>query len=139
MHDIARGRQRFVGGEQDWPPLEIPVADHAIQHVGRVGRVRQVAQLVDDEHVRVQVGLEGSVEPQLRTTLPAEHFVLLGTQGKRLAAELKPLLIPSQNGGRSMPCARITRAATEPWRNLISCPATSGTLAPELTAAVNVT
>jgi transposase len=32
---------------------------------------------------------------QLRTTLLAEQFALLGTQGKRLAAELNPLLVPT--------------------------------------------
>lgn len=32
---------------------------------------------------------------QLRTTLLAEQFALLGAQGKRLAAELNPLLIPT--------------------------------------------
>ena len=32
---------------------------------------------------------------QLRTTLLAEQFALLGTQGKRLGAELNPLLVPT--------------------------------------------
>src|SRR5215207_1530527 len=37
---------------------------------------------------------------QLRTTLLAEQFALLGTQGKRLAAELNPLLVPTPDAQR---------------------------------------
>ena len=39
---------------------------------------------------------------QLRTTLLAEQFALLGTQGKRLAAELNPLLIPTPDVQRPL-------------------------------------
>jgi hypothetical protein len=42
MHDIAQGRQGFVGGEQHGPALKIAFVDDAIEHIRRIGRVRQV-------------------------------------------------------------------------------------------------
>ena len=65
-----------------------------LQLVGQQIRVKNtVAGLLAQYNVASPAALPPLV--QLRTTLLAEQFALLGTQGKRLAAELNPLLIPT--------------------------------------------
>ena len=60
MHYLAQGRQRFVRRQQNRPTLEIPFVDDAIEHVRRVGSVREIAQLVDNQNVRMEVRCEAA-------------------------------------------------------------------------------
>ena len=43
--------------------FEIPLVDDAVQHVGCIGRVREIPQLVDHQHMRVQKRLKGALQP----------------------------------------------------------------------------
>jgi hypothetical protein len=62
MEHLAQCRQRLVGGDDDRPPLQVPQADDAEEHVGGVRGVALVAEFVDDEHVRMDVRLQRVVE-----------------------------------------------------------------------------
>ena len=46
---------RLVGGEDHRALAQVAVVDDVEEHVGGVGAVGEVADLVDDEHVRVSV------------------------------------------------------------------------------------
>ena len=62
MQHVAPGRQRLVGGDEDRELPEVAFVDDPIEHVGRVGRVREVADFIEDQHVRVQKRGERRVE-----------------------------------------------------------------------------
>lgn len=49
------GERRLVGGEEDRAPAQVAVVDDVEQHVGGVGPIGEVADLVDDEDVRMDV------------------------------------------------------------------------------------
>jgi hypothetical protein len=51
----ATGRERLVRREQHRPLLEVSVVDDVEEHVGGVVRVREAADLVDDENVGARV------------------------------------------------------------------------------------
>lgn len=57
MHDITQCRQRFVGREQNGPATQIAFIDDSIEHVRRVGRMGEISKLVDDQDVRMEIGL----------------------------------------------------------------------------------
>lgn len=58
MEDPAECRQRPVGGDDRGAAREVLDADDAEADVGGIGGVALVAELVDDEDVRVHVGLK---------------------------------------------------------------------------------
>src|SRR6266568_9616724 len=47
--------QGFIGGEDHGPLSQVPVIDHMEQDVGGIGSIRQVAELVDHQYMRVGV------------------------------------------------------------------------------------
>ena len=56
MEDCApRGQRRLVGREDDRPLLEVAVVDHMEEDIGGIEAVGKVADLIDDEHVRLKV------------------------------------------------------------------------------------
>lgn len=59
---MTPGRQRFVAGDGDRELAEAAFVDDAIAHVGGVDGVREIADLVEHEDVRLQVRLERGVE-----------------------------------------------------------------------------
>lgn len=65
MQYVAEGRQRFVRRQEHGLLGEVAFIDDAIEHVRGVGRVREVPEFIDHEHVRVQKGRERGVEPSL--------------------------------------------------------------------------
>ncbi len=66
MQHLAQRRQRLVRREEHRAVREVALVDDAVEHIRRVGRVREVAELIDHKHVRMEVGLERPVEPSLR-------------------------------------------------------------------------
>ena len=66
MHHIAQGRHRFVCRQQDRAVSEIAFVDDAIDDVGPVGRMREVAEFVDDEVVWLETLLECGISRLLR-------------------------------------------------------------------------
>jgi len=62
MKHLPQRRKGLVGGHQRGPALQVPDADDAEEHVSGIRQVALVAQLVDDEHVRMDVGLQGLLE-----------------------------------------------------------------------------
>ena len=70
MQDIApRGQRGLVGGEQDRATALVTFVDGVEQDVGGVGSVGQVADLVDDQSVRLQV----VSELLLQSAMPVGH------------------------------------------------------------------
>jgi len=65
MHDVAQGRQGFVRREQHRPALQVPFIDDPVEHIRGVDGVREIAQLVDDEHMRLEIRLQRGIEPAL--------------------------------------------------------------------------
>ncbi len=61
----APGGERLVGGEDHRAPALVALVDDVEEHVGGVGAVGEVADLVDDEHGRVGVARERLGEPPL--------------------------------------------------------------------------
>ena len=56
MEDGAPSSQRrLVGREDDRPLLEMAVVDHMEEDIGGIETVGEVADLIDDEHVRLMV------------------------------------------------------------------------------------
>jgi hypothetical protein len=55
VQDATPGGRVLVAGEDHRPAQAMPVVDHVVEHVGRVGAVGQVAHFVDDEDVRTDV------------------------------------------------------------------------------------
>ena len=55
MQDAAPGTERFVRREDHRTLLEVALVDDVEEHVRRVGAVREIADLVDHEHVRMRV------------------------------------------------------------------------------------
>ena len=58
-HGAPGGLRRLVGGEDHRASADVALVDDVVQDVRRVGAVREVADLVDDEHVRPHVAHEG--------------------------------------------------------------------------------
>jgi uncharacterized protein YidB (DUF937 family) len=58
MKHLAECRQRFVRGDDRGALLQVALADDPEEHIGGIGGVALIAELVDDEDVRMQVGLE---------------------------------------------------------------------------------
>jgi len=56
---------RLVGGEEERPSAQVTIVDNVEQHVGGVGPVGEVADLVDDEDVGVDVLGQGLAQPAL--------------------------------------------------------------------------
>ena len=48
--------ERLVGGEDHRALAPMPLVDDVEEHVGGVGAVGEIADLVDDEHGRMRVG-----------------------------------------------------------------------------------
>lgn len=63
MEKLAERRQGFAGGEDHGSVAEIAIVDDPVEHVGGVRSVALVAEFVDDEDVRVRVGLQTVVDP----------------------------------------------------------------------------
>lgn len=64
VEDIAPVRERrLVGGEEDGALADVAIVDDVEEDVGGVGSVGQVADLVNDEHMRLRVGRERGPEP----------------------------------------------------------------------------
>jgi hypothetical protein len=55
MEDLAPVLQALVGREDDGPAIEVAAVDDAVEDVGGVIDVGQVADLVDDEDIRLPV------------------------------------------------------------------------------------
>lgn len=85
MEELAERRQGLVGGEDHGPLAQVAVVDDAVEDVGSVRCVALVAELVDHQDVRVQIGLEG--------------FVELGTRGG--GGEVADELVGRRSGPRS--------------------------------------
>lgn len=66
MHHVAQGRQRFVRGEQDRPALEVAFVDDAIEDIRRIGGVREIPQLVDDQDMGMEVRRQRRGEARFR-------------------------------------------------------------------------
>src|SRR3990172_2260543 len=66
MHDIAPGRQRFVGRDEDRALREVALVDDLVEYVRRVGGVGEIAELVDHEHVGVEVRVERRLQASAR-------------------------------------------------------------------------
>jgi hypothetical protein len=58
MEHGAPGVGVLVAGEDHGALVAMPTVDDVVEHVGRVGAVREVADLVDDEEVGMDVALE---------------------------------------------------------------------------------
>jgi hypothetical protein len=56
VEDAAPGGQGLVGREDHRAPVTMAITDDMKEHVGRVGPVGEVADLVDDEYRRMRVG-----------------------------------------------------------------------------------
>src|SRR5277367_4928027 len=59
MEDIAPSPQRLVGGEESRSALNVPGIDDGVQDIGSIGGMREIAKLIDDEHLRGDKGLCG--------------------------------------------------------------------------------
>ena len=73
MEDSSPRGQRFVCREDHGPAVQMPIVDDLEEHVRRVGPVAEVADLVDDEDVRVRV--DGQDVAQLPTPRGAGEVV----------------------------------------------------------------
>ncbi len=62
QHLAPLGQRGLVGGEDDRALSDVPVVDDVEEDVGGVGTVGQVADLIDDQHMGLRVGGEGSPE-----------------------------------------------------------------------------
>ena len=80
MEHIAKRRQRLIRRQQHRTVFEVALVDHAIEYIRRVGGVREVAQLVDDQDVRMEKGLERTLQAPLRRRVgePADQRVRAG-------------------------------------------------------------
>ncbi len=58
VQDAAPGTEGLVGGEDHRALAAVPVVDHMEEHVGGVGAVGEVADLVHHEDARMGVGGE---------------------------------------------------------------------------------
>ncbi len=59
VQDAAPRAQRLVGRKDHRPAATMPLVDHVKEHVGGIGPVGEVPDLVDDEHRRVGVRRQG--------------------------------------------------------------------------------
>jgi hypothetical protein len=55
VEDLSPLVERLVGGENDGSLAQVSVVDDMEEHVGRIGPVAEIAQLVDDQDVWVSV------------------------------------------------------------------------------------
>ena len=63
------GEGGLVRGDEHGAPAPVALVHHVEEHVGGVGRVGQVAELVDDEHAGLDVGGERLLEAALASRL----------------------------------------------------------------------
>jgi hypothetical protein len=52
----APGIERFIGGEDHRPPHSMTVIDDVEEHVGRISPIGEIADFVDDQHARMDIG-----------------------------------------------------------------------------------
>lgn len=88
VKDLAPSIEGLVGREDHRPLLEMALIDHVVEHVGRVVAVGQVADLVDDEDVRMGVVGHGLAE----LPLPACDGELLDEGGGRHEVRIEAVL-----------------------------------------------
>jgi len=62
MEHITPSPQRLVGGEKGRSALDVPGIDDGVQDIGRIGGMREVAELINDEHFGGDKGLCGISE-----------------------------------------------------------------------------
>ena len=58
MEHLAQGRQGFVGRHDRGALFQVTMADDAEEHIGSVGGVALIPQLIDDQDMRLDIGLE---------------------------------------------------------------------------------
>jgi hypothetical protein len=63
VKDVAPSLGMLVGREDHRAAADVAVVHDVVEHVGGVIAVGEVADLVDDEHVRLHVAPEGLAEP----------------------------------------------------------------------------
>jgi hypothetical protein len=63
MKHLAECRQRFVRGDDRGALLQVALADDPEEHIRGIGCVALIAELVDDEHMRMQIGFERFFQP----------------------------------------------------------------------------
>lgn len=62
MEDASPSAERFVRGEEHRPAMQVAVVHDREEHVGRVGTVAEIADLVDHEDVGMGVGRQDVAE-----------------------------------------------------------------------------
>jgi hypothetical protein len=62
VEDVAPAVGVLVRGEEHRAAADVALVDHVVEHVGSVVAVGEVADLVDDEHVRSQINRECFVQ-----------------------------------------------------------------------------
>jgi hypothetical protein len=62
MQDSPPAVESLVRGEDHRPLAQVAIVDHVVEHVGGIGPVGQVADLVHDQHVGMGVGRQRIVE-----------------------------------------------------------------------------
>jgi hypothetical protein len=59
VQDVSPGGERLVGGEDHGASAPMPVVDHVEEHVGSIGTIGEVADLVNDEDVGMCISCQG--------------------------------------------------------------------------------
>ncbi len=67
VQDVAPALRVLVGGEDHRPAADVAIVDDVVEDVRGVVAVRDVANLVDDKHVRLHVARDGVVKLALAT------------------------------------------------------------------------
>ena len=62
MQHVAPRRQRFIGGHEDGQLAQIAFIDDAKEHVRGIRRMREVPDLVEYQHMRLEIRRERGVE-----------------------------------------------------------------------------
>lgn len=67
VKDRAPSARMFVGREDHRTPSDVAAVDDVVEHVGCVVAVREVADFIDDKHVRLDVTSERFVHAPVAT------------------------------------------------------------------------
>ena len=108
MQHVSPLGQLLVGSEDDGPAAQATLVDDAVEHVGGRVRVVEVADLVDDEDVRLDVGGSGLAE----RTCADRRNELVDERRRGDEASLEAVLdgaIGERNGQVCLPSTRRAR------------------------------
>ena len=99
MEHVSERGQGLVGADEDGTTSQVALVDDEIEHVGRVVGVRELAELVDDQDVGVDVKFEGRTAWGLLSQ-PLGHYAVGHVEERKAGLYEPPGFRPCCPNGR---------------------------------------